>query len=54
VGVTLVSGEQASVVVKIAHELRLQAQFAQDGLSEAGGRSHAKGSRPRRRRPHRG
>ena len=57
VGVTLVTGEQASVVGKIAHELRLQAQFAQDGLSEAGGRSHAKasGTRPRgggRRRRH--
>ena len=31
---------------KIAHELRLHAQFAQSGLSEAGGRSH-NGSRPR-------
>jgi ATP-dependent RNA helicase RhlE len=60
VGITLVTREQASVVGKIAHELRLHAQFAQSGLSEAGGRSHspAKGrapSRPRgggRRRRH--
>jgi ATP-dependent RNA helicase RhlE len=44
VGITLVTGEQASTVARIAHELRLHAQFAQSGLSEAGGRSH---SRPR-------
>jgi ATP-dependent RNA helicase RhlE len=67
VGVTLVTREQARVVGKIAHELRLHAQFDEaqapgsagraatsDGLSEAGGRSHAKGSRPRRRRRQRG
>jgi ATP-dependent RNA helicase RhlE len=66
VGVTLVTREQASVVGKIAHDLRLHTQFDEaqapgsagqaatsDGLSEAGGRSHAKGSRPRRRRRHR-
>jgi ATP-dependent RNA helicase RhlE len=67
VGVTLVTREQASVVGKIAHELRLHAQFDEaqapgsagraatsDGLSEAGGRSYAEGSRPRRRRRQRG
>jgi ATP-dependent RNA helicase RhlE len=46
VGVTLVTGEQATTVGKIASELRLHAQFAQSGLSEAGGRTH---SRPRGR-----
>ena len=65
VGITLVTREQASVVGKIAHELRLHAQFAQaqapgwpgaprqsQGLSEAGGRSHspAKGRAPSRPR----
>jgi ATP-dependent RNA helicase RhlE len=46
VGITLVTGEQATTVGKIASELRLHAQFAQSGLSEAGGRTH---SRPRGR-----
>ncbi len=46
VGITLVTREQASDVGKIAHELRLHSQFAESGLSEAGGRSHG-GSRPR-------
>ncbi|HEX5980103.1 MAG TPA: DEAD/DEAH box helicase [Thermoleophilaceae bacterium] len=48
VGITLVTGEQATTVGKIASELRLHAQFAQSGLSEAGGRSHSRpsGSRP--------
>jgi ATP-dependent RNA helicase RhlE len=44
VGITLVTGEQAITVGKIASELRLHAQFAQSGFSDAGGRSH---SRPR-------
>ena len=44
VGITLVTGDQAATVRKIASELRLHAQFAQSGLSEAGGRTH---SRPR-------
>ncbi len=62
VGITLVTREQAADVGKIAHELRLHAQFAQSGLSEAGGRSHSRSnggspSRPRggggrRRRQH--
>jgi ATP-dependent RNA helicase RhlE len=62
VGITLVTREQAADVRKIAHELRLHAQFAQSGLSEAGGRSHSRSnggspSRPRggggrRRRQH--
>jgi superfamily II DNA/RNA helicase len=50
VGITLVTGEQATTVGKIASELRLHAQFAQSGLSESGGRSH---SRPRGRGPRR-
>jgi superfamily II DNA/RNA helicase len=50
VGITLVTGEQATTVGKIASELRLHAQFAESGLSEAGGRSH---SRPRGRGPRR-
>ena len=41
VGITLVTGEQAVVVGKIASELRLHAQFAQSGLNGANGRSHA-------------
>ena len=52
VGITLVTGEQATTVGKIASELRLHAQFAESGLSEAGGRSHSRprGRGPRRRR----
>ena len=49
VGITLVTGEQAASVAKIASELRLHAQFAQSGLSEAGGRTHARPRGPRRR-----
>jgi ATP-dependent RNA helicase RhlE len=45
VGITLVTGEQVATVRKIASELRLHAQFAQSGLSEAGGRAHSRGSR---------
>jgi ATP-dependent RNA helicase RhlE len=45
VGITLVTGEQAASVGKIASELRLHAQFAQSGLREAGGRSHSGGPR---------
>jgi superfamily II DNA/RNA helicase len=44
IGITLVTGEQSKVVGQIASELRLHAQFAQSGMSEAGGRTH---SRPR-------
>jgi ATP-dependent RNA helicase RhlE len=44
VGITLVTGEQAATVGRIASELRLHAQFAESGFSDAGGRSH---SRPR-------
>jgi ATP-dependent RNA helicase RhlE len=48
VGITLGTGEQVASVAKIASELRLHAQFAQSGLSEAGGRTHARrGSRRR-------
>ena len=53
VGITLVTREQAPEVSRIASELRLHAQFAQTGWSEAGGRSHkqrAGGGRPPRRR----
>jgi ATP-dependent RNA helicase RhlE len=49
VGITLVTGDQAATVRKIASELRLHAQFAQSGLSEAGGRSHARPGGSRRR-----
>jgi ATP-dependent RNA helicase RhlE len=49
VGITLVTGEQATTVGKIASELRLHAQFAQSGFSDAGGRSHSRPSGPRRR-----
>ena len=51
VGVTFVMGEQARDVGKIAHELRLHAEFEQSGLSAAGGRGHVKprpGRGPRR------
>jgi ATP-dependent RNA helicase RhlE len=49
VGITLVTGEQAASVAKIASELRLHAQFAQSGLSEAGGRTHGRQRGPHRR-----
>jgi ATP-dependent RNA helicase RhlE len=49
VGITLVTGEQVTSVAKIASELRLHAQFAQSGLSEAGGRTHARPRGQRRR-----
>ena len=42
VGVTFVMHDQAHDVGKIAHELRLHAQFEQSGLSAAGGRGHGK------------
>jgi ATP-dependent RNA helicase RhlE len=55
IGITLVTGEQSKVVGKIASDLRLHAQFAQSGMSEAGGRTHQ--SRPsgpsRHQRQHR-
>jgi ATP-dependent RNA helicase RhlE len=49
-GITLVTGEQSQVVGKIASDLRLHAQFAQSGFSEAGGRSHSRQGGGRRRR----
>ncbi len=49
VGITLVTGDQAASVAKIASELRLHTQFAQSGLSEAGGRTHGRQGGPRRR-----
>jgi ATP-dependent RNA helicase RhlE len=42
VGVTFVMHDQAHDVGRIAHELRLHAQFEQSGLSAAGGRGHGK------------
>jgi superfamily II DNA/RNA helicase len=50
IGITLVTGEQSNVVGKIASELRLHAQFAQSGVSEAGGRTHSRSSGQKRRR----
>jgi len=44
IGITLVTGEQRQTVGKIAHDLRLHAQFAQAGMGEAGGRSHSRPS----------
>jgi superfamily II DNA/RNA helicase len=49
VGITLVTGEQAATVGQIASELRLHAQFAQSGISEAGGRRHSRPRGARRR-----
>jgi superfamily II DNA/RNA helicase len=49
-GITLVTGEQSKVVGKIASDLRLHAQFAQSGVSEAGGRAHSQPSAGRSRR----
>jgi ATP-dependent RNA helicase RhlE len=42
IGITLVTGEQSKVVGKIATDLRLHAQFAQSGMSAAGGRAHTR------------
>ena len=54
IGITLVTGEQSKVVGKIASDLRLHAQFAQSGMSEAGGRTHSRPSGPKRhQRQHR-
>jgi superfamily II DNA/RNA helicase len=54
IGITLVTGEQSQTVGKIASELRLHAQFAQSGMSEAGGRTHSRPSGPKRhQRQHR-
>jgi superfamily II DNA/RNA helicase len=44
IGITLVTGEQRQTVGKIAHELRLHAQFAQAGMGDAGGRTHSRPS----------
>jgi ATP-dependent RNA helicase RhlE len=49
VGITLVTGEQATTVGRIASELRLHAQFAQSGFSDAGGRTHSRPRGSRRR-----
>jgi superfamily II DNA/RNA helicase len=46
IGITFVMRDQAHDVRRIAHELRLHVQFAQSGLSAAGGRSH---TAPRRK-----
>jgi len=54
IGITLVTGEQSQTVGKIASDLRLHAQFAQSGMSEAGGRTHRRPSGPKRnQRQHR-
>ena len=47
VGITFVMADQARDIGRIAHALRLHAQFEQSGLSDAGGRDHR---RPQRRR----
>jgi ATP-dependent RNA helicase RhlE len=47
IGITLVTGEQRQTVGKLASELRLHAQFAQSGMSEAGGRTHRRPSAPK-------
>jgi ATP-dependent RNA helicase RhlE len=52
IGITLVTGEQSSVVGKIASDLRLHAQFAQSGMSEAGGRTHSRPGGPKKRQHH--
>jgi len=54
IGITLVTGEQSKVVGQIASELRLHAQFAQSGMSEAGGRTHGRPSGGQRGRKHQG
>ena len=52
VGITFVMAEQARDVKRIAHDLRLHAQFEQSGLSQAGGREHRRPQPGRRsRRP---
>ncbi|MEA2376565.1 MAG: ATP-dependent helicase RhlE, partial [Thermoleophilaceae bacterium] len=57
IGITLVTGEQSKVMGQIASDLRLHAQFAQSGISEAGGRTHSRPSGPkpqhRQQRQHR-
>jgi superfamily II DNA/RNA helicase len=45
IGITFVLADQATEIGEIAHALRLHAQFAESGLSAAGGRSH---QRPRK------
>jgi ATP-dependent RNA helicase RhlE len=49
IGITLVTGEQSQTVGKIASDLRLHAQFAHSGMSEAGGRTHSRPSAQKRR-----
>ena len=50
VGITFVMADQAHDVGRIAHALRLHAQFEQSGLSDAGGRDHRRPQRRRNRR----
>ena len=47
IGITFVMGDQAHDVSRIAADLRLHAQFAETGLSAAGGRGHGS-PRPKR------
>jgi ATP-dependent RNA helicase RhlE len=51
IGITFVMRDQAHDLGRIASDLRLHPQFAESGLSAAGGRAH--GSPPPRRRPRR-
>ena len=51
IGITFVMRDQAHDVGRIASDLRLHAQFAESGLSAAGGRSH--GGPPPKRGPRR-
>jgi ATP-dependent RNA helicase RhlE len=54
IGITFVMGDQARDVGRIASDLRLHAQFAESGLSAAGGRGHGtpRSKRGPRRSPH--
>ena len=53
IGITFVMNDQAHDVSRIADELRLHAQFAESGLSAAGGRSHSR-PRPKQQASHGG
>jgi ATP-dependent RNA helicase RhlE len=53
IGITFVMRDQAHDVGRIADELRLHAQFAESGLSAAGGRSHSR-PRPKQQASHGG
>jgi superfamily II DNA/RNA helicase len=54
IGITFVMGDQVRDVGRIASDLRLHAQFAESGLSAAGGRGHRtpRSKRGPRRSPH--